>query len=70
MPIFILTDVGAAIASIMPSNLDELIDRMVVKFSDAMPQAEIRKYVRGNGTEWVQIAKAAAKEPRETGKPS
>ncbi|TGV61116.1 DUF2806 domain-containing protein [bacterium M00.F.Ca.ET.141.01.1.1] len=70
MPIFILTDVGAAIASILPSDLDDLANRMIEKFSAAMPQAEIRKYARGNGREWRQIATIAPKEPIVSGEPN
>lgn len=70
LPIFILTDVGTAIASILPSNLEELVNQMIEKISDAMPQAEIRRYAQATGKGWMQTAKVDPKEPPVTGEPS
>lgn len=69
VPILILTDVGIAIASIQPSKLDSLIDQLSEKLSAALPQAEIRKYLLGDGGQWTQVGSIPPREPPEISEP-
>ncbi|MCA0033528.1 DUF2806 domain-containing protein [Mesorhizobium sp. B263B2A] len=54
LPIYVLTDVGYAISSILPDHSFKMVNQLVDKLSAAAPRSEARLYVRSlNSTEWV-----------------
>ncbi|PBC22063.1 MULTISPECIES: DUF2806 domain-containing protein [unclassified Mesorhizobium] len=71
IPVYVLTDVGAAIASILPYNLADLTDQLSAKIASAMPESEIRRYILPAGTnEWLQFATIQPKQPTGSSDPS
>lgn len=63
MPVYVLTDVGRAIASILPDNLAENVGKLVVNMSEAMPNSEVRRYVSDPlAKQWKQVERIPPRE--------
>ena len=62
LPVYVLTDVGMAIASILPDNSVKSLEELAERLSNAVPESEIRKYHHKKGGEWVLTSRIPSKQ--------
>jgi hypothetical protein len=56
IPVYVLTDVGVAISSILPNQLLYSLVRLATELSTVMPESEVRKYIRSPQLDqWTMI---------------
>lgn len=68
LPVFVLTDMGLAISSILVNDIGPLINQLAAKISEVMPTSEVRKYVRIEQTsQWRQVGVIPPKQPQGAG---
>lgn len=57
LPVYVLTDVGLAISSILPDLTAKAVAQLAEKLADAAPLSEVRQYVMPQGTtDWMMVS--------------